>query len=126
MYTLTVTFPDLANFLGFAHLIEKNEYKCVAEAPGVVSATREPKPKAEKKEKVSTPVTNTDEIPVVSFSDVKKVVLDIAAAEGREASLDFLSQFGVVEGEGDKRKGDMSKLKPELYAAVLEAAKERA
>ena len=58
----------------------------------------------------------------VTYDQVKAAVLEVAKTKGREASLDLLAPFGVVSGEGDKRVGSITKLKPEQFAAVIASA----
>jgi hypothetical protein len=90
--------------------------------------TVEPIPAFLKKEKKKAPVV--EEVPEpeelsseIGYDDVKNVVLEVAKVKGRNASLDLLAPFGVVTGEGDKRAGSITKLKPEQFVAVVEAAK---
>ena len=62
--------------------------------------------------------------PPVTYDLVKANILEVAKKLGRESSLDLLSPFGVVKGEGAERKGNMNDLKPEQYADVIAKAKE--
>ena len=80
--------------------------------------TEAPSPLAEEKLSAKEAVSSE-----VNYDQVKDAVLNVAKIKGREASLDLLSEFGVVMGTGKDRKGNITKLKPEQYSAVLEAAK---
>ena len=67
--------------------------------------------------------TETEKSNTVTYADVKKVILEIAKAKGRDASLDVLAAFGVVKGEGKERTGNISSLTEDQYADVVGAAK---
>ena len=63
-----------------------------------------------------------------TYADAKNAILEVVKLKGRDASLDVLALFNndevsVVTGAGKERKGDMSKLKPEQYGAVIDECK---
>ena len=126
-YTLTITCDDLSAFVELARLIDSNGLNSVAFNEEVAARTA-PKTKAKatkKADPVETPVAEDSAPPAeaeVTYDAVKSAVLNVAKKLGREASLDLLSEFGVVSGTGNDRKGNISELKPEQYAAVVEAA----
>lgn len=93
-------------------------------------------PKAKKKEEVAkakdplekastTSISGETDgaVSEITYDQVKSQILEVAKIKGREGSLQLLNKFGVVKGEGDDRKGNMTDLKPEQYPAVIEEAK---
>lgn len=124
MYTLTITVNSAEDLLRLAQKL----------APQTMAIIEPTKSKKEKKEEtkentplVSTTSVSTGEVGVasdVTYDNVKNAVLEVAKLKGRDASLDFLAHFGVVDGSGKDRKGNISNLKPEQYADVIAKAKE--
>lgn len=75
---------------------------------------------------VSTPSATTEVVGAgqITYAKVKDAVLEVARAKGREASLELLTIFGVVSGEGDARKGKIDQLREEQFADVVAKARE--
>lgn len=104
-------------------------------SPKTPARAAEPKPKAEEvirkviyretdvNGELIEEIVEAKPTPVITYGEVKSAVLSVVKALGREGSLNLLDKFGVVSGKGNDRKGDMNKIKPEDYPAVIEAAK---
>ena len=143
MFTLTLSLSTLDELLDVLKRLSGNSFTpSGVVAPkgvvtnGVLSETnmpeskppKSPKPAKAKKEAGPLEVPPTEEAKEepetaeTTYDEVKNAVLAVARRD-REASLDLLAPFGVVSGEGEKRTGSITKLKPEQYAAVVEAAK---
>lgn len=120
MYKLTIDCSDL-KALAFLvdRLMERDEAAPATPTPAAAAKL--------KKIKAVEPVVEIaeEETSEVTYDQVKNAVLAVAKKLGREASLDLLSDFGVVSGEGNERKGNISDLKPEQYAAVIDAANKK-
>lgn len=119
MFTLTIqleTYADLQNVVAELGGIRAH----VASTPSSPKVDKKP---GAKEAKVPVEVADPEE-KTVTYDAVKAQVLEVAKKLGREASLDLLAHFDVVSGTGDARKGNISFLKEEQYAAVIEKARE--
>ena len=129
-YTITITCDNLSAFVELARLIDshglnsdsfESERASKKNMLGDPTPVKEPKAQKKAEPKPEAPVKEASN--EVTYEHVKTAVFEVAKKLGREASLDLLSPFGVVQGEGNERKGEINALKPEQYAEVIAAAK---